>query len=509
MNEVTQKISVIKLFFISATTLIFGHLLLQQYMPNVAVGGLGFLLLISIFSYILIYKKNVFGFVMVVYICSHFSYGDNHGGLWNILSFVTLVFYFILAKNRGELNKADTALSFLLAIFIFFDVIGLAFKNTMPIVPFLKGVSAFFGYILMYRVASKLRITAERVRVFIYVSFIMLAYQFTVALIQYYSLLSWGTPLIGGNTLEMMVVTSADRPVGTIQNFELFAEYALMMICISIPFLSSKSTRNEVGFKYIYLSLMIFISISIIIITSMRAAAILAVLVTAFYYSIFPLKIISAVNAVGQQLKIIILVALLLPAVSVYIGMKELSADFKNVNTKNMNIESIASGKSINRGGLTDMALRRIGSESWIIGYGFGVPESNKWAWWGFDVTKKHAPANDFHSLYWELPMLYGWLGSFAFLGLILLTLHRLVVATLKYRQKQSYLLVLSLGMSVMWGIFVIHEYKIGMLRNGNYQMIFWIWLGLSSSVVKTINEKWQIINTPYFKLNTPSKSKV
>lgn len=493
MIENYQKLSTIKIFFIAIIVLLAGHLLLQEYMPNTAVGGLAFLFLFSIFGYIIIYKKDIFYFIIVIYICSHFSYGDNHGGLWNIFTFIMLgVFWFFIKKNL-YFNKSDIAVSILLTIFILFNVIGWVVKNPTPILFILEGVAAFMGYILMYVAVSKIKITPEKVNLFLHVTLVMLIYQFAVALVQYYSIVDWGTPLVGGNTLGIIEITADSRPVGTIQNFELFAEYALLMVCVSMPFLSSKTTKEEVGFKYIYLSVMIFISISIMIITSMRAATVLMVLVTAFYYLIFPLRIISAVNAVGQQLKIIILVALLLPAVSIYIGMKELSDDFNKIDTAVMNVENITSGKSINRGGVIDMALKRINDESWVIGYGFGVPASNKWAWWGYDTTKLHRHIFDYHNLYLELPMIYGWLGSFAFIFLILLTLSRLVMVTIKYRKKESYLLVLSLGLSVMWGVFLIHEYKIGMLRNSNYQMMFWIWLGLSSSVVKTIKEKWQV----------------
>jgi hypothetical protein len=499
MNETIPKPSAIKIFLIAALVLIVGHSILQQYMPNIAVGGLGFLTLLLVLGYLLIYKKDLFSFIIVIYICSHFSYGDNHGGLWNIVAFVLLGLFFLFVRNRDEFKKSDLTISILLTIFIFFDLVGLFFVNPMTLIPNLKGTSAFFGYVLMYITASKLIITPERVRVFLYVSFVMLAYQFGVALIQYYSLVDWGTPLVGGNTMEMMIVTSSARPIGTIQNFELFAEYALFMVCLSLPFLSSKSTRKEVGFRYIYLSVMIFISISIVVITSMRAATILLILTAIFYYSFFPLRIFSAINALSQQLKIIILLATLLPAVSVYIGVKELSDDFKNVSTKSMNIENIISGKSINRGGLTSLAMQRINKESWFIGYGFGIPESNKWAWWGINTTKRGIAVGDFHNLYFELPMLYGWMGSLAFLGLILVTLKRLVMVTFKYRRQPSYLIVFSLGLATMWGMFLVHEYKIGMLRNANYQMMFWIWLGLSSSVVKTIQQKWQIANKPSF----------
>ena len=158
-----------------------------------------------------------------------------------------------------------------------------------------------------------------------------------------------------------------------------------------------------------------------------------------------------------------------------------------------MNVENVISGKSINRGGLAAIALQRMDSESWIIGYGSGTTTSNRWAWFGFDTTKRKARIAGFHNLYVSLPMLYGWPGSLAFLSIIILTLFRLLLVTLKYRKEKSFLLVISFGLTVMWGTFLIHEYKISILRNANYQMLFWIWLGLSASVVKTIKNKWQV----------------
>lgn len=490
-----KELSAIKLLFTSGVLLIIGHLLLQQYMPNIAAGGIGFLLLILILGYILFYRHDLFGFIMVVYICSHFSYGDNHGGLWNIIAAVMLMLYFLSGRHQSELKQTNTIINILLILFVFSNIVGWVIKNPMPIAPLLEGVSAFTGYMLMYLLASKIEITANKIRILLSIVFFLLMYQGAIALIQYYALFDVGTPLVGGNTLGLGKVTEFNRPVGTIGHFELFSEYALLMVCLLMPLLSSTTTRTEIKFNYTIISIMLFACISIIIITSMRGAFILAVLVAVFYYIIFPFRIFSAVDKITQQIKIIVLVILLLPAVSIYIGVNEFVKDFSRLDTKKMNVESVITGKSINRGGLSDIALRRMDSESWLIGYGSGTIDSNRWAWFGLDVSKSKLYPSDFHNLYLSLPMIYGWIGSLAFLSIIILTLIRLFSVTLQYRKEKSFLLVVSFGLTVMWAVFIVHEYKISILRNANYQMLFWIWLGLSSSVIKTIKKKWQVIN--------------
>jgi hypothetical protein len=119
------------------------------------------------------------------------------------------------------------------------------------------------------------------------------------------------------------------------------------------------------------------------------------------------------------------------------------------------------------------------------------VPRSNRWAWFGVDPEKREAGVSDFHSLYMSLPMVYGWIGSFAFLSIIVVIAFRLFRVSLKYRKRKSFLVVLAVGFSMFWFIFLVDQYKISILRNTNYQMIFWIWLGLSNAVFKTIrNEK-------------------
>jgi hypothetical protein len=83
--------------------------------------------------------------------------------------------------------------------------------------------------------------------------------------------------------------------------------------------------------------------------------------------------------------------------------------------------------------------------------------------------------------------MLYGWAGSAAFIVLILFTAGRCYWTVMKYRHETHFLTPLCLGLAFFWFFFLANEYKISILRNANYQMLVWVWLGLSQAVVTTI----------------------
>ena len=220
--------------------------------------------------------------------------------------------------------------------------------------------------------------------------------------------------------------------------------------------------------------------------TSNRAAALLIVIVTFVYYMVLPMRAFKSIDRFGRQFKLVLVAAIVVPIIGVYVGLDRLEKDFGTLSGANFSIGGILSGKDINRGGLADRALNRINSETFIVGYGYGVPRYNIWAWMGIDSDKQQV-MSDYHSLYLSLPMLYGWVGSLAFLGIVVLTAYRLFSVSIRYRSNKSFLSVLSIGFTMFWAVFLIHEYKINILRNPNYQMLFWIWLGLSNSVVKSL----------------------
>lgn len=486
-----------------------GHLLLRQYMPNAAVGGVGFLLVAVIFSYVLLIRHDIFGFILVVYVCSHFSYADDHGGLFNLITFVILVSYLAINRSTQEFPQRDNVMLSLLGVFILWNLLGWAMKNPIPILPMFKGIAVFFGFILMFHLASNVVITKERFRLFLAVTLFMVLYQFVVALNQRYDLVNWNTPLIGGYSDIGNYIDRAEKnapTTGTLRHFELFGEYGVLLIALLVPLLSSSLTQRELRFGINRIVVMIFVCLSFSMLTSNRAAAILSILVITFYYLVLPMRIFSSIDRFGRQIRLIAVVALLIPVVGVYVGLGQLEEDFATMAKEKFSAESIVSGESINRGGLVSLGLQRINSDSWWIGNGYGVQRSNLWAWFGADPGIRKVGIADFHSLYLSLPMIYGWIGSLAFLSMIVITAFRLFGVSLRYRNRKSFLIVLAVGFTMFWGIFLIDQYKISILRNPNYQMLFWIWLGLANSVFKTILYEKRAISEPNLSSNLDRK---
>lgn len=488
MTAYERTLSVTGVLGIAFLAQLAGHLLLKAYMPNTALGALGFLLIAALFTYVLFIRKDTFGFILIIYVCSHFSYADNQGGLWNLMTFGLLVLYVFFSKQEREIPQNDILVVTLLGIFVLWNVLGWSLNNPMPIVQKMQGVAVLFGFLMMFHLASNIIITKERFQFFLSITFFMTVYQFVVALIQKYYIIDWNTPLIGGYSDKGTVLTHAmSPPIGTLQHFELFGEYGVLVMCLMIPLLSARSTQNELNFGSYRVLITIILCLAIIMITSQRAPAILAVVVVVFYYFVLQTRIFAAIDRLSRQIWLVMAVILVIPVIGVYTGLDGLEEDFAQLKGTRFSLESVASGKAINRGSLTTIALKRIEHESWWAGFGYGVPRSNEWAWWGVDSKRGGSKISDFHNLYLSLPMLYGWVGAMAFIAIIILTQWRLFKVSLKFRQNINFLIVVALGFTLFWGIFLIDEFKISILRNPNYHMIFWIWLGLSNSITKTI----------------------
>ena len=483
-----RALSAKSILVMAFSVLLLGHMLLKSYMPNVAFGGVGFLLIVLVFSYVLIVRNDVFGFVIIIYICSHFSYADYQGGLWNLIAFGMLVIYKLLGRRTEGFRRSDIPMNILIGVFIIWNVLGWILKNPLPPIPVLQGGAVLVGYILVYYVTSNMEITRDRIRLFFVIMSFMLVYQFLVAINQRYPVLMWNTPLLGSySDFGTMIHAGIVNTPGTIRHFELFGEYAALMLCLYVPFLSSSSTQRELRFNSNVVVIMIFICLIIPMMTSTRSAALLSGFVILSYYVVFMMKIFSGIDRIGRQLRIILVVGILLPVIGVYVGMRHLEEDFSDISIKQINVENVVKGSSINRGGLTSMALDRIDGESWWVGHGFGIPRSNQWAWFGKDSSFQYVNISDFHSLYLSLPMLYGWVGSLAFLGIIILTLFRVSMAALRNRRRNSALAVLVIGLSMFWFVFMADQYKISIIRNPGYHMLFWVWLGLTHASVRTL----------------------
>ncbi len=487
---VAKRLSASGILGIAFAALIIGHLLLKEYMPGAAFGVLAFLLLFLLLGYVLLRRNDAFGFVMIIYCCSHFSYADNQGGLWNLMAFGLITMHLAMGRPSERGIHRDPLVAVLLSLLVVFNVCGWILRNPVDYIERAQGAAAFLGFIAVFYVMSNVTVTPARFRAFLIVTLVMFVYQLLVALNQRHAIFNINTPMLGAYGKGIGFITyGSTNAQGTLRHSELFGEYGLLFWCLLIPLLCSSAAQRELRIGSTRVAAILLLGLSFIFVTSTRSAALLAAAAAVGYLAALKVMPFRSIDRFGRQVQLGMALAVLIPLVGTYIGVGSLGKDMGELGNSKFSTESILSGEAINRAPLFEFGIRRLSGESWIIGYGCSTPRANQWAWTGRDPLRSAESIADLHSLYLALPMLYGWAGSAAFLWLVVLAVWRSGRASLRYRNQMTFLVPIAIGFTVMWVAFLGDQFKISALRNPNYHMMFWVWLGMTMAVVRTLTD--------------------
>jgi hypothetical protein len=465
------------------TCLVVGHLALATFFPSVGINILGLMLLGLILYYVLIHRRDVFGFILIIFAASHFNYAANQGGMFNLLTFLLLSVFFLMRFKIHETLRHDVVISGLLWILLIHNLLGWILVNPASLGSISFGAMAFGGYLLMFHVASNVNLSQERLRKFIIVIGAMVAYNFIVSLNHHYSIIKVATPLLA-LTRDLFYATS--NAFGVFGNSSVNGEYNMMMFALLVPLLAS-SFRRELNIRTYLLVAVAVLCLATIVISNTRGSSILAVAFIVLYGFLFSV-VFRRAKGVLTNLNIILVFGAMLVLYGSFFG--NLARDLEKVGP--VTEETITSGKALNRFGIWQVGWHRLTQENWLLGHGHGIPQSNSMAWGGattstFERGDRVVAEHHLHNLYLAIPMLYGWGGAFAFLLLIFVTMARLIKVVTTY-DPRHYLVALSLGFLVAWFGFLVEEIKSGvMVQVPHYPMIVWIWLGLSNAAVKTL----------------------
>jgi len=340
---------------------------------------------------------------------------------------------------------------------------------------------------MVFYLISNMTITPARLRTFLAITFVIFVYQFAVALNQRYSFLDWNTPLLGAYDRGSAAIVLGDTSApGTLRHSELFGEYGALFWSLLIPVLCSSWIQKELRFGPARIAAIMLLCLAFIAITSTRSAALLAAATVAFYIAMLLTISFRSIDRFRRQVLLGILLAMIVPIVGIYVGLGTLEQDMVAFMREKLTTEGVISGAALNRGNLFEIALNRLSEKSWWIGNGFGTPRANLWAWTGLDPLRARTIA-DYHNLYLSLPFLYGWIGSASFLWLVVSTAWRSARAAVVNRHRQTFLVPVAIGFATLWGVFLVDQFKISVLRIPTYHMMFWIWLGLTLAVVRTL----------------------
>ena len=481
MNIANSILSTQKIFLYVASFLLIGLFTIKAYFSIPLFWFLAFLILIFFLSKILFVNNDPMGVILILFFLSHFSYLENQGGLWNILAF-TIFSIILFRKKRRTYFKSDPLTFSLLILLFLFNLIGWIFISDAELILRIQGFIMLCSYILMFLFISNIKLTPFQLRRFFDLLVIISIYVFFASINQRIGIIDSYFPFLPPKAISEGVIALTTNSNSTFGNSELYGEYSVLILLLTMSVSKSQKLVRLFFSKTYYPLIIISLSFIGTFLSGSRASIILAILAVII---VFLQNIVNFNNSIKffRNLIFVIIFTLILSFLGLDFGYLSTKVDFQKIDQSAMSIQSIISGESINRYELFQFALDRLNSQNWFFGNGLGPLESNLISWWGYSSD---TPYIDFHNLYYSLPMIYGYAGSFIFLFFIV----RIIILNRKYSKKIKiayYLKPLLKIMPFFWILFFLDEWKITMLRNSNYHMLIWMFLGLNMALIKTI----------------------
>jgi hypothetical protein len=482
MKITSPYLSSQRIFLHTLFLLFIGLLSIKLYFSSPIFWVISLSTVIFLFYKFLSTNKDPMGFILILFFLSHFSYLDNQGGLWNISS--SLIYFFLILTGSREIRffKTDRTTFLLLLILFGFNMVGWLFISTTSLIMKIEGFIMLSSYMLTFVFISNIKITPFQLRRFFNLLFIISIYLFIAAINQRFGIIKSKLPFLPPKAISDGVIALTTNSSSVFGNSELYGEYCVLILLLTLSVVKSKALIRLFFSKTFYPYIIILLSIFGTFLSGSRSSVLLAVSAIFIVFSLNFLSLNISKNYIRLLVFSSVFIGLFL-MLNLDIGTKSSKEDFEQLNQTSFSIQSVISGESINRYETFNQALKRLNSQSWFFGSGIGPLESNKIAWWGYS---EDTPYIDFHNLYFSLPMLYGYVGSFVFFLIIL----RTIFLSIKSRTKISkgfYLKPILIIMPFFWILFLLDEWKISMLRNANYHMLVWMFLGLNMAMIKTI----------------------
>jgi O-antigen ligase len=285
--------------------------------------------------------------------------------------------------------------------------------------------------------------------------------------------------------LDESIFYEAENAFGTFRSATANAQYAMVIFAFIIPLLSSTAARTQLKLNsMIYIGICL-VCMSLTVLANMRAAAAFVGLLTIMYSVMFAVFYRRSFRYAKYLNRFSIAAVVFLLGFGTIIGVQNITEDFQEAS--NASSEQVLSGAVFNRLGAWQLGLDLLSRKSWIIGYGHGGTESNMIATGAVRTASGWKGGGHLHSLYLMLPLLYGWIGSFAFMGLFLVPLARAfrIIRKLSF---DNLGVVVNLGFFVSIGIWLLDEIKSGsMVQSMNFTMLAFIWLGWAVAAQRTL----------------------
>ncbi|MGI6338671.1 MAG: hypothetical protein ACOXZV_04740 [Bacteroidales bacterium] len=471
------------ILFISIISLVLAHFLVTTYFPNLAV-NLTALLIISYFLYENTLKKNdFFSFLMVIYICSAFPILQAKGGGFNLVTFVTLLIYFIATGKFPFYSVKDRLAKLFITILILSSILGWIFNYAGEGINIVYSIISFFGVIFLLLLSQSIDFNHERIALFIKINVIILFYALFVTVNRYLSIVNIETLFLPGRylTTENFIAT------GIVGTSPVYGEFSMLCMTMFIIFYLSNIKYLQVKKKILLLgSLLAGISIIASISRSVFLLALLGLLLITITQ--FLLRLIK-LNDVIKQLVVIFFFSLTVLFISNATGLDRIFYRFSQyedtvLKEDGISKETIFGGKALNREAAFKASRAKYHSrDNWLIGYGWGLTADNRKAFY-VDTSIKRGSA---HSQIFAVLFLFGWCGTIGYWGLFLRVIY-LSYKRILNKKLENINLYFAFFSMIGFFLLLLNEIKVDNISVPNYFAMTMILLGLAYANVSKLN---------------------
>jgi hypothetical protein len=483
--------SITSVLVLAALFLATAHLAVKDLFPNPVFWVIGASITVALGLIWVGWRRDYAGFLLALFICVHFNFADRQGGFWGYVLVAVLAGGAIFSRSGIKFSSVPAIFNVFIAVFVIMQVIGTAL-NPYSLTANIQASVVAASQILAFYLCASQRMTTQTLKRFLSVWFLVALWIFFTGINQRYHWINTLSPLLPQRTYSGGIM--AHVPAGSFGTGELFGEYFCIIFAFSLIVLSHIKELEALRVRRFFPLIMVFFSLGSVLMSNSRASVVLAFVAT-LYIACLDFIIKPSTRKIGRFIIISSILAFAVVMVlnfGSYLFIDEMVSDFKSVDTSGLSASSVLSGDAINRGSLFQYGLKRLEEGSWWVGYGYNITENNK-----LSLGFANFGAKDLHSLYLALPFYYGWAGAVAYVLLLLGTAVRIYLKYLgSAKRAGSYLIPIALGFSLLWGIFLIDQYKIGATRNPNYFLLTWMWLGITHAIANGIRDRFNEAQT-------------
>lgn len=480
LNYNNNSANINQILLVAFVVLIIAHGAYNTLVPNLLI-NLVTLVIIVFFIFLKYTNKNrIYETIIVLYFCSHFSILNKWGGLFVLTTFLIFSFYSI----KGiKIPNNDKPVNLLVFIFIIMNVFGWLFKNKMPNGILILGIVTLFAYIMIFYITKNILIDKKQINILLNVIIFLLFYQLIISINTYFAVIK--------TDLTHLLPTPENRfgqnyMTGTFAHSEIFGEYSLLMFLFLLPFSFSNSCVSSFGIKRRTLLIgLVIAAINVALSASRSAFGLLFLGVVVFFFLTgFNLKIKIKNIFIYGTVFLAIIFSLWKPLKLNFVVQRFIDPKRGAPIISDEGFDLIT-GEGTAREGAFAYFWVRFPEEKWWIGYGWGIPESNRIAWFKDPDIRR----SDYHSLYLSIIILYGYIGSLAYVFLIILTTRRMF-KVLKTKKADYHLKIAASAFFLLLLFLIINQYKVSLLRMPHYHLITWLWLGFSNAIYYTFKKR-------------------